>query len=69
MHYSKQKGEIILSPPDWIKEAETISQLIIEASKKIWDSCYPNYGHYPYYLREFSYDYLLNEAQKRIIDI
>ena len=69
MHYSKVKGEIMYSPQEWMDEAIFVSNLIIEASKKIWKACFPLADHFPYYLRELDYDYLINEAQKRIVKI
>lgn len=69
VHYSKLKGEIMFAPQEWINEAKSISQIVVSVSKKIWDACFPSANHYPYYLREFKYDYLFDEAKKRIIDI
>jgi hypothetical protein len=69
MHYSKIKGEIMFSPQEWMDEAILISNLIIDASRKIWNTCFPSTDHFPYYLRELDYDYLVNEAQKRIVEV
>ncbi len=68
-HYSKLKGEIMFAPQEWLDEAQSISQVVINVSKKIWDACFLNADHYPYYLREFRYDYFFSEAKKRILDI
>lgn len=68
MHYSKYKGEIMFSPQEWLDEAFDDSELIISASQKIWDACYKN-DHYPYYLCELDFNYLLEEAKKRILNI
>ena len=69
VHYSKLKGEIMFAPQEWIDEAQSISKIVVNASKKIWNACFPTANHYPYYLREFKYDYLLDEAKKRTLDI
>lgn len=68
VHYSKLKGEIMFSPQEWMDEAQMISRLVLSVSRKIWDACFLNANHYPYYLRELNYDILFKEAQERIID-
>ena len=69
MHYSKSKGEIMFSPQEWMDEAIEVSKIVVEASQKIWEACYPQSGHYPYYLRELDYKYLLNKAKERMIEV
>lgn len=69
VHYSKLKGEIMFAPQEWLDEAQSISQVVVNVSKKMWDACFPSADHYPYYLRELKYDYLFNEAKKRTADI
>jgi len=69
MHYSKAKGEIMFSPQAWMAEAVSVSEIIIDASRKLWKACYPLSDHFPYYLRELDYNYLIDEAQKRIIEV
>lgn len=66
MHYSKSKGQIMYSPQEWLDEAFDISELIISASQKIWRACYST-DHYPYYLCELNFDYLLKHAKERTI--
>ena len=65
MHYSKAKGEIMFSPQEWLDEAFDVSELIIDASRKIWKACY-TIDNYPYYLRELDYNYIFQEAKNRI---
>lgn len=67
MHYSKIKGEIMFSPQEWMDEAFEVSKLVVEASRKLWEACYPQFGHYPYYLKELNYKYLLDRTKERII--
>ena len=69
VHYSKLKGEIMFAPQEWMDEAQSISKIVVNTSKKIWNACFPSANHYPYYLGEFRYDYLFNEAKKRTLDI
>lgn len=69
MHYSKSKGEIMFSPQEWMDQAFDVSKVVVEASQKIWEACYPHSGHYPYYLRELDYKNLLNRAKERMIEI
>lgn len=69
VHYSKLKGEIMFAPQEWLDEAQSVSQIVVNVSKKMWNACFLSADHYPYYLREFKYDYLFDEAKKRALDI
>jgi len=67
VHFSKGKGEIIIAPQYWLDEAFDISELVVDASKKIYKACF-NTKNFPSYLRKFDYKYLFDEAKERIIE-
>lgn len=69
VHYSKIKGNIMYSPQEWMDEMIDISHLIIDVSRKIWDSCFPEEDHYPYYLRELDYGMLAKCGNDRAVDV
>lgn len=69
VHYSKIKGNIMYSPQEWMDEMIDISHLIIDVSRRIWDSCFPEVDHYPYYLRELDYEMLIKCGNERIANV
>jgi hypothetical protein len=69
VHYSKIKGNIMYSPQEWMDEMIDISHLIINVSRKIWNACFPDVDHYPYYLRELDYEKLMECGNNRIINV
>lgn len=69
VHYSKLKGEIMLSPQEWMDEFIAISHLILDAARKIWRACYPAAVDFPHYLLKLDYELLLENGNSRIIRI
>ncbi len=69
VHYSKIKGNIMYSPQEWMDEMIDISHLIIDVSRKIWNACFLDVDHYPYYLRELDYEKLIECGNNRIINV
>lgn len=65
MHYSPKKESIWRRPKDWLKSAESSTQLCVSVAREFWLACYPNRSM-PFYLFELDYDNLMEEAKNRL---
>ncbi|MFL0168134.1 hypothetical protein [Candidatus Clostridium helianthi] len=65
VHFSIEKGKILIPPDIWLLDLKSIAKYCIDASQKIWIACYHN-ENYPDYLRKFDYNLLYNNAKIRV---
>ena len=65
VHFSKEKGNILIPPDKWLSDLSEISKYVLEVSRKIWSSCYHD-DSYPDYLKNFKYEAFYKDAEKRL---